>query len=228
MPAYKNQKTGEWYCIFRVTDWTGKRKQIKKSCFARRADALAYEREYLAKSSLTTKMKFGSLVELYMADAKTRLRPTTYEMKQWIFETKILPYFKDQLVDEVSVSSIRAWQNHLIDARDKNGKPYSATYLKTINNQMSALFRFAGKYYGLKENPVSLAGSMGKSSAEEMQFWTLEEFQKFIAGMSDPTAYAAFNILFWTGMREGELLALTLGDVDFERKGILCGTPTPA
>ena len=26
MPAYKNQKTGEWYCIFRVTDWTGKRK----------------------------------------------------------------------------------------------------------------------------------------------------------------------------------------------------------
>lgn len=64
------------------------RKQIKKSCFARRADALAYEREYLAKSSLTTKMKFGSLVELYMADAKTRLRPTTYEMKQWIFETK--------------------------------------------------------------------------------------------------------------------------------------------
>ena len=48
MPAYKNQKTGEWYCIFRVTDWTGKRKQIKKSCFARRADALAYEREYLA------------------------------------------------------------------------------------------------------------------------------------------------------------------------------------
>ena len=177
MPAYKNQKTGEWYCIFRVTDWTGKRKQIKKSCFARRADALAYEREYLAKSSRTTKMKFGSLVELYMADAKTRLRPTTYEMKQWIFETKILPYFKDQLVDEVSVSSIRAWQNHLIDARDKNGKPYSATYLKTINNQMSALFRFAGKYYGLKENPVSLAGSMGKSSAEEMQFWTLEECQ---------------------------------------------------
>ncbi|MBD9257488.1 MAG: hypothetical protein EGR99_02810 [Faecalibacterium sp.] len=38
MPAYKNQKTGEWYCIFRVTDWTGKRKQIKKSCFARRVD----------------------------------------------------------------------------------------------------------------------------------------------------------------------------------------------
>lgn len=107
MSAYKNPKTGEWYCIFRVTDWTGKRKQIKKSCFARRADALAYEREYLAKSSRTTKMKFGSLVELYMADAKTRLRPTTYEMKQWIFETKILPYFKDQLVDEVSVSSIR-------------------------------------------------------------------------------------------------------------------------
>jgi len=66
--VYKNQKTGKWYCIFRVTDWTGKRKQIKKSGFARRADALEYERNYTAKEAGSLEMTFGALVDLYMAD----------------------------------------------------------------------------------------------------------------------------------------------------------------
>ena len=70
MSVYKNQKTGKWYCIFRVTDWTGKRKQIKKSGFARRADALEYERNYMAKEAGSLEMTFGDLVALYMANAR--------------------------------------------------------------------------------------------------------------------------------------------------------------
>lgn len=221
MSVYKDPKTGKWEASFRVTDWTGKRKQIHKRGFARRADALEFERESLAKAGgRTAQMTFGNLVDLYMADSKTRLKLSTYENKQWIFNKKILPYFKDQYVEDISASSIRSWQNHLIKAQGKSGEAYSETYLKTINNQMSAVFNFAVRYYGLKQNPASVAGSMGSSSADEMQFWTLEEFQQFIAGMSDPTAYAAFNILYWTGIREGELLALTLADVDFEKKGL--------
>lgn len=88
MSVYKNAKTGKWYCIFRVTDWTGKRKQIKKSGFARRADALEYERNYMAKEAGSLEMTFGALVDLYMADARARLRPTTYESKVWIFDKK--------------------------------------------------------------------------------------------------------------------------------------------
>jgi len=68
--VYKNQKTGKWYCIFRVTNWTGKRKRVKKSGFTRRADALEYERDMLAKESGSLDMTFGALVDLYMADAK--------------------------------------------------------------------------------------------------------------------------------------------------------------
>ena len=73
MSVYKNPKTGKWYCIFRVTDWTGKRKQIKKSGFNRRADALEYERNYVAKEKGSLDMTFGALVDLYMADAKALL-----------------------------------------------------------------------------------------------------------------------------------------------------------
>lgn len=86
---------------------------------------------------------------------------------------------------------------------------------------MTAIFNYAVKYYGLAFNPAMAAGSMGKRDAGEMGFWTLDEFERFIAGMDgDPTASAAFHLLFWTGMREGELLALTLNDVDFDRGGI--------
>lgn len=215
MSVYKNPKTGKWYCIFRVTDWTGKRKQIKKSGFNRRADALEYERNYVAKEKGSLDMTFGALVDLYMADAKARLRPTTYDSKVWVFDKKILPYFWDQNVVDITPAKIRKWQTELM------GKGYAPTYLKTINNQMTAVFNYAVQYYGLASNPAMAAGSMGKRNAEEMDFWTLDEFDQFIAGMDgDPTASVAFNILFWTGMREGELLALTLDDVDFDRSGI--------
>lgn len=214
MSVYKNPKTGKWYCIFRVTDWTGKRKQIKKSGFTRRADALEYERNYMAKEAGSLEMTFGDLVALYMADARARLRPTTLDNKEWLIEKKILPYFRSQNVADISPAQIRKWQNEMI------GQGYAPTYLKTINNQMTAIFNYAVRYYHLPQNPAIAAGSMGKRNAGEMNFWTLDEFERFIAGMDDPTARVAFNLLFWTGMREGELLALTLNDVDFDRSGI--------
>ena len=94
---------------------------------------------------------------------------------------------------------------------------YSPTYLKTINNQLSAIFNYAVRYYDLKSNPCAKAGSMGKSKAEEMDFWTGEEFRKFIDSvMNKRLSYMAFMTLYWTGMRLGELLALNPKDVDLE------------
>lgn len=96
---------------------------------------------------------------------------------------------------------------------------YSQTYLKTIHNQFSAIFNFASKYYKLQTNPARVCGSMGKKNAESMLFWTVEEFRKFLPFVSDkPVSKLAFEILFWTGIRSGELLALTLNDFDFDAK----------
>ena len=98
---------------------------------------------------------------------------------------------------------------------------FSQTYLKTINNQLNAIFNYAVKYYDLPKNPCMVAGSIGKGKAEEMLFWTQEEFETFLEFVKDkPLSYYAFKLLFWTGMRIGELLALTVGDVDLDRKTI--------
>ena len=160
-------------------------------------------------------MKFDEFLKLYYADMETRLREHTMRTKKYIIELKILPYFGQKRINDIKAADIRNWQNELI----KQG--YSPTYLKTINNQLSAVFNYAVKYYDLKGNPCAKAGSMGKSKAEEMNFWTKEEFMQFIDSVMDKRqSYMAFMLLYWTGMRLGEVLALTPADIDFEKRTI--------
>ena len=60
---------------------------------------------------------------------------------------------------------------------------------------------------------------MGSEERKEMLFWTKEEYLKFADVMMDkPVSYYAFEMLYWTGIREGELLALTPADFDFEKR----------
>ena len=121
----------------------------------------------------------------------------------------------------ITAQQIITWQNKLINYKDDKGKPYSPVYLKTIHNQLSAIFNHAVRYYKLKENPCQKAGSMGKKKNREMLFWTKEEYLKFADAMMDkPLSYYAFEVLYWTGIREGELLALTPADFDFEKRTV--------
>ena len=72
------------------------------------------------------------------------------------------------------------------------------------------------RYYRLKQNPSEIAGNMGKETHREMLFWTKEEYLKFAdAVMDKPMSYYAFEMLYWCGIRMGELLALTAEDFDF-------------
>ena len=76
----------------------------------------------------------------------------------------------------------------------------------------------ARRFYDLHSNPAAKAGNMGTEERREMLFWTKEEYQKFAEEMMDkPVSYYVFQMLYWTGIREGELLALTPADFDFER-----------
>lgn len=215
MSVAKDPKTGKWYSKFRYTDWTGKRVQKKKTGFIKKSDAQAWEREYLAKANMSCDMSFASMVDLYTADCQNRLRSTTQGTKDHIIRTKLLPYFGSTPINEITPIMIRNWQNQLMDGSQNGGAGYSKTYLKTINNQLSAIFNYAVKYYNLPSNPAAITGSMGKSHADTMLFWTEQEYKTFIKAINKPTPYCIFNLLFYTGIREGELLALSLSDFDF-------------
>lgn len=138
--------------------------------------------------------------------------------KKNIIQQKILPYFENYKIDEITTKDVRAWQNEMLAYRNEENKPYSSSYLKTLHNQLSAIFNYAVRFYDLRSNPAAKAGNMGSEERKEMLFWTKEEYQKFSEVMMDkPISYYAFQMLYWTGIREGELLALTPADFDFEK-----------
>ena len=213
MPATRDGKL--WRSQFYYKDWQGVRRKKNKRGFKTKGEADEWERNFLQQQQKNLDISFENFVEIYFADMENRLRESTIINKRYVFDLKVTPYFKHKKMCEIQTSDIRAWQNELI----KMG--YSPTYLKTINNQLSAIFNYAVRYYDLKSNPCAKAGSMGKSKAEEMDFWTGEEFRKFIDSvMNKRLSYMAFMILYWTGMRLGELLALNPKDVDLEKRTI--------
>lgn len=205
MAVYKEPKTNTWKVYYRYTDWQGNRKQTTKRGFATKREALAWEREQLNKVTADLDMTFGSFVETYTVDMKNRIKENTWHTKEHILKTKILPYFEKRKISEIQPRDIISWQNEMLKAKDKSGKAYSPVYLKTIHNQLSAVFNHAVRFYGLRENPAAKAGSMGKEKGREMLFWTQEEYEKFSFAMMDkPVSFYAFEMLYWCGIREGD------------------------
>ena len=221
MAVYKEEKTSTWRAVYRYTDWNGERKQTQKRGFKTKREAQAWEREQLNKTSADLDMTFKSFVDLYTADMKTRLKKNTWATKDHIIRTKLLPYFGRLKMCNITAQQIITWQNEMLNHKDENGKPYSPVYLKTVHNQLSAIFNHAVRYYNLRENPCKKAGSMGKKKNREMMFWTKEQYLKFAEVMMDkPLSFYAFEMLYWCGIREGELLALTPADFDFEKRTV--------
>jgi integrase len=211
MPAYKDEQRGTWATSFYYTDWTGKRTRKFKRGFERKKDALEWEREFLARAALSSDMSFSSLVSLYNEDMAGRLKETTKETKAWLMGKHIMPFFSELPINKITAAHVRKWQSDLM------GLDYSPTYLKTINNQLVAVLNYAVKFYGLSSNPCHAAGSMGKKDADVMKFWTYEQFSRFIVCVNKWPARVGFELLFWTGVRIGELLALCEEDFDFDR-----------
>lgn len=221
MPVYKNEKNGTWYVLVRYTEWNGERKQKCKRSFPTRRAALEWEREFQCVQKADISMTLESFVKLYEENERPKLRETTWINKSNIINTKILPYLGKKRMDEITSRDIIAWQNEMRKLRKPDGKPYSATYLRSVHNQLSALFNHAVDFYDLPRNPVSKVGSMGQKEAKEMLFWTKEEYLRFIDAMMDkPLSYYAFEMLYWCGLRVGELLALTPADFDFEAQTV--------
>lgn len=205
MAAYKDEARGTWYVSFHYNDWTGKNKRKLKRGFRTRKEALEYEQKFLLQQATNLDMRFADFYKLYEEDLKPKLKLNTWRTKEVIFQKKLIPYFKDKKMNEISPADIIKWQNEMIKKRQADGKPYKPTYLKTMQSELSAIFNHAVRFYNLRENPVKKAGTIGKGKADEMDFWTKEEYLKFIECVKDkPISYYAFQILYWCGIREGD------------------------
>lgn len=207
MPAYKDAKTGKWYCKFYYTDWTGSQKQKKKSGFALKREALEWERKFLKEQSTNPDIPFSTLADAFIRAKTSEWKVHTQKGAQTIVEYHLKPYFGRKPINEISPLDVKQWHMSL------QKKGIKQTSINTYHGKLSAIFNYGVKFYGLPTNPARIAGSV-KERRSEMKFWTVDQFKKFLDnGQLKEKYYVLFNILFWTGTRIGEVLALTPRDI---------------
>ncbi|MBO5516481.1 MAG: site-specific integrase [Firmicutes bacterium] len=220
MSVSKDKKTGKWIAQVRIRDQAGKVTHKKKRGFATKKAAQEWVNS-IGRKDCSLDMPFAKFVELYLDDAGHRMKPSTMATKRMILTTKILPYFGEMQLDAIGPADVRSWQNAMMSRTNERGLPFAKTYLRTMHGQLTAVFNYAMRYYRLRENPCRAAGSIGTKKGENVNFWTKEEFLRFLdTQRGNAATYTMFMVLYYTGMREGELLALTVEDVDFERMEI--------
>lgn len=213
MPVYKDESKGTWYCKFYYTDWTGQKRQKMKRGFKLQREAKEWEREFLEQFAKSPDITFAALYEKYKRFKENRVRATTLENQFNAIDNHILPYFKDMNISEITPADIIEWQNHILS------KGFSASHTRQINAYLRMIFKYAVDYLNLSSNPVK--SQICKPERGNIDYWTPEEYKIFSDSIrNNIDLYTAFEILFYTGMRKGELLALTLNDIDFDKKTI--------
>ena len=215
MPAYK--EGASWCVKFRYKDWKGQTRSLTKRGFEKRRDAVKWECDFRMRLDGSMDMTFEEFVKMYREDRSPRLKQSTIETKNHIIDTKLIPAFRSMKMREIKTTDVLMWQNELLRYRDEDGRAYSPVYLKTIHNQLSAIFNHAVRFYNLAQNPARIAGNCGSEKKSKMKFWTKEEYLRFAEEMmTTPLAYYAFEVLYWLGIREGELLAANREDFDLD------------
>lgn len=215
MASFNKESSGKWRVNYRFTDWSGAVIKSSKRGFKTKKEAIAWYEEISKEKEGSLNMSFATFVDSYLEDMTNRLKENTLITKKQLINKHILPYFKNRCVSEITAIDIRKWQSHLM------GEDHYPTYLRAINSQLSSIFNYAVRFYDLKSNPCKKAGVMGSKNGEEKQFWSIDEFNSFCDGLYDnQIAYVAFRVLFWTGIRIGELLALNYKDFDLNAKTV--------
>jgi len=213
MAVYKD-KTG-YRVIYRYTTWDGETKQTTKRGFKTKKEAQAFEAQMRLVKNTDMNMTLADFVPIYFEDKKNELAPTSKSNKTDMIKHHILPYFGNKKMNEITASDIIKWQNTIEE------QTYEESYKRMLQNQFNAILNHAKRVYGLETNPTSKVRKMGKADGRPMEFWTIEEYEEFIATVDKKSRnYLMFEILFWTGMRESELLALVIDDIDFENNKI--------
>lgn len=221
MPVYfnSNAKKYPYYVKCSYLDDTGKRRQKMKRGFLRKRDAREWEHSFLSMQPKPNSavLPFSTLLQLYQADLQGRIKLSTSLKQASIIRTHISPYFNKQSVFSIRAVDIRRWQAQLMQQKTRRGDCYAPTYLHTIQITLSSIFEYAVRYHQLPVNPCKAAGRLGAKRAGRMHFWTKPEFDCFLSTFSAADPFrTAFLLLYYTGIRIGELMALSLDDLDLD------------
>lgn len=197
--ACKDKTTGTWVAQWYEVDMYGKKKRRKKRGFKTMREAKLYENERTLKEQGDMNMLLKDFMEQYFEDKQNELKERSVRSKKQMMERHVIPYFGDMKMCDITAPQIIKWQNEMYK------KGYSESYLRMINNQLTSLFTHAMNVYDLSNNPCKKVKRMGKDAPRSLTFWTVDEYETFLETMDESDHYyLMFEILFWTGIREGD------------------------
>lgn len=222
--SIKKDGLGAYRVRYRLKNNDGEvMKESTKRGFATQREAKAFIEELKSshaeamykEDNPTTSMTFEELYERYKV-SRVGDKPSTVLDRECIVKARIMPFFKDMLINSITQDTVAQWHSCFYD---KSGKPiFSDTYLRSMHSRLSAILNYAVYCGWLPMNPAKKC-SIGAKNAPERPVWDLEEYKRFRREvMNEPDAFYAFETLYFTGLRKGELLALLVSDMDFDTK----------
>lgn len=218
--AVGKNNAGVWYFKVRWTDARGVQHQKKKENKKwKRVDAQKAERLFMQSmeigATLADSLTYGELYELYKIAKKEELKERSFNTYDDRIKTFVLPKFKDVPLSAINKRSTSDWQNWLLKQRTPKGQSYANNYLKVVQSSFKAVLSWAVDEGYLKESPFRKKNVLRKEEKKKiMRFWTPEEFQKFYENITDLQDQVTFRILFWCGLRKGELIGLNIEDYE--------------
>lgn len=225
MPVYEEKEkiNGQKRYFIRtyVTDEFGKRKQItrhNKNWIGRDGYWLAYQEESELKKNIVQDKKNNNitleeLARSYLKELSSHSKLGTIKKHTDSIERYILPYFENIKVKSITNKTILEWKQKI---EERN---FSLNFKKSIFMSLSAVLNHGYLYYDLPNNVARQVGNFKAKKGQQkkkMNIMAEEQFKNFENIETNLLYKNVFNILFYTGMRRGEFLALTWEDIDFE------------
>jgi len=213
MPCYKDKKRNTYYFVVSING-----RHFCRRGFETLKQAKEQERIFsINRGDGTSKseLKFGELSNLFLDYKKTRVAPSTLYNYKHTLKSAILPYFENISVDKITSKDIIQYQNKI------NRKDYEYISKNNILVVFKMVFEFGRKFYNVKNDPFYNVEKIKKPKVrKEYNIYTIDEFKKFLSVIDEEMFKVMFSILFYLGLREGELLALQFRDIDLENKTI--------
>lgn len=214
----------KWIFQTRYTDLSGNVKKYKSKKFYTKKEAQEAERLFfleLDKYRPDNNMTFRDLYLAFYKYQEDKVKETT--IHTYLDRMKYMQYLDNVKVKDFNLQHYEMWRKKILECKlSTRTRNYIYKFLKTIMN-------FGTKWYGLNFNhiyPKMTNFTDPNERKKEMDFWTHEEFKKFISVEDDLMYRTFFKVVYYCGLRKGEARALDWNDIDFNnntltiRKGL--------
>ena len=146
---------------------------------------------------------------------KNNRKETTTKDYTGIYKKHIKPYFGTRKIDTIKVSEVNSWKNKLY-----NEIGLSSKRVNEIKKVFGTIIQDAIEDEIIDKNVVRKSKSLPKHTTKEKDPFSLEEVKKILNNCDGQTKNI-FSVLFFTGMRTGEMIGLKWKDINFENKTIM-------